>query len=372
MGTVRHLFPGGNTWQGFYSFYEYIIKEDAARKYVIKGGPGVGKSTFMKKTGDYFAGKGFNIEYHWCSSDNDSLDAVVLSDHQIALVDGTAPHVVDPRHPGAVDEIINLGEFWDEDLLRSERGKIIASNHRIGQLFRLAYLRLHEAKLIWDQWAEMQSDAVPNSLPEQIFRQIRNKLQDSGAANRGNGVRTRHLFASAITPAGLVTKIPSLLTDARLVLTIKGSPGTGLERVMLRILDWAESEGFCVEALHNPLIPQHLEMILFPESDSAVVACSPAFDYGEALVNADNPGGFDLDDFIGQDQTGGFVQRLADARERFKSALNGGIDLIREAKREHDLMEQYYVRAMDFAAVERRMGQVIAGIEKLAGLPGTC
>jgi ABC-type lipoprotein export system ATPase subunit len=46
-GRVKMVFPGGNTCLGFYSFYNYIIGEEARRIFVLKGGPGTGKSTFM-------------------------------------------------------------------------------------------------------------------------------------------------------------------------------------------------------------------------------------------------------------------------------------------------------------------------------------
>ena len=51
-GRLIKVFPGGNTALGFYSFYDHIIEPDAARIFVIKGGPGVGKSTFMRYIGE--------------------------------------------------------------------------------------------------------------------------------------------------------------------------------------------------------------------------------------------------------------------------------------------------------------------------------
>ena len=40
---------GGNTSKGFYSRFDNIISpEEARRIFVIKGGPGTGKSTLMK------------------------------------------------------------------------------------------------------------------------------------------------------------------------------------------------------------------------------------------------------------------------------------------------------------------------------------
>lgn len=93
--TIKNLFPGGNTSKGFYSFYRYILKQNEARRiFCIKGGPGTGKSSLMKKIGSYFYDKGYDIEYHHCSSDNNSLDGVVIKPLNVALLDGTAPHVV--------------------------------------------------------------------------------------------------------------------------------------------------------------------------------------------------------------------------------------------------------------------------------------
>ena len=48
-GKIRKMFPGGNTANGFYSFFDYIIPQDVNRIFCLKGGPGVGKSSFMKK-----------------------------------------------------------------------------------------------------------------------------------------------------------------------------------------------------------------------------------------------------------------------------------------------------------------------------------
>lgn len=92
-GHIKRVFPGANTACGFYSYYDYIIDENAYRKYIIKGGPGVGKSSFMKKIGYEMVDMGYDIEFHQCSSDNNSVDAVVIPKLKVAFVDGTAPHV---------------------------------------------------------------------------------------------------------------------------------------------------------------------------------------------------------------------------------------------------------------------------------------
>lgn len=94
-GKIRHMFPGGNTSYGFFSYYDYILPQDEAERiFCIKGGPGVGKSTFMKKIGEQFLSMGYDVEFMHCSSDSDSIDGVVIPAKKTALLDGTAPHVV--------------------------------------------------------------------------------------------------------------------------------------------------------------------------------------------------------------------------------------------------------------------------------------
>lgn len=93
-GKVRRVFPGNNTAYGFYSFYDQIVGPGANHIFVIKGGPGVGKSTFMRVIGQALVDRGFDIEQHCCSSDPNSLDGVYIPAIDVALIDGTSPQSV--------------------------------------------------------------------------------------------------------------------------------------------------------------------------------------------------------------------------------------------------------------------------------------
>lgn len=115
-----HYFPGGNTAEGFCSHFGDILPAPMQRRmFYLKGGPGVGKSTLMRRVGEAAEKAGLEVEYFHCSSDPDSLDAVCLPQKGAALMDGTAPHVYDPVAPGARDTLVSLGDFLDEAALRS-------------------------------------------------------------------------------------------------------------------------------------------------------------------------------------------------------------------------------------------------------------
>ena len=54
--------------------------------------PGGGKSSLVNDIADRMIEKGFSIEYHHCPSDPKSIDAIVIDELQICIIDGTPPH----------------------------------------------------------------------------------------------------------------------------------------------------------------------------------------------------------------------------------------------------------------------------------------
>ena len=90
-------FLGGNTPAGFYSLYHQLSDPTRMRAlYIVKGGPGSGKSTLMRRVERHAQAAGLEAEEVLCSGDPDSLDAVMIPELGAALVDGTAPQGVVP------------------------------------------------------------------------------------------------------------------------------------------------------------------------------------------------------------------------------------------------------------------------------------
>ena len=142
-----HYFPGGNTAEGFCSHFGDILPAPVQRRmFYLKGGPGVGKSTLMRRVGEAAEKAGLEVEYFHCSSDPDSLDAVCLPQKGAALMDGTAPHVYDPVAPGARDTLVGLGDFLDEAALRSHIEDILNLQKAISGRFRRCYCYLGGAQ----------------------------------------------------------------------------------------------------------------------------------------------------------------------------------------------------------------------------------
>ena len=145
------MFLGGNTADGFKSYFDERLAP-MKKIYILKGGAGTGKSTLMKKVGDFAECEGLKTQLWYCSGDVKSLDGVCIVDKAIAIVDGTAPHVVEAKYPAVRDKLIALGDYIDE-------GKVLPHYEEIASILKItpksvrkiayrAILRMQQSKNI--------------------------------------------------------------------------------------------------------------------------------------------------------------------------------------------------------------------------------
>lgn len=150
--AIKHYFLGANGPMGFVSLYREFCSPDSGNfLWVIKGGPGCGKSTFMKKIGKAAEDAGLDVEYVLCSSDPDSLDGVLIPQWHVGYADGTAPHVLDVSFPAAAGAYLDLGQFYDIEAIRPELPRLRALTEKNQALYREAYRALREAKAVHDE-----------------------------------------------------------------------------------------------------------------------------------------------------------------------------------------------------------------------------
>jgi hypothetical protein len=141
-------FAAANSYSGFISYFDKVFDtREFTRLYILKGGPGTGKSSLMKRLSARFSEAGCDTEEIYCSSDPHSLDGVIIrkNDKQVAIIDGTAPHQRDTMLPGAADELVNLGQGWEAGWLIANRDKITRLNSDKGKAYKTAYFYLRIA-----------------------------------------------------------------------------------------------------------------------------------------------------------------------------------------------------------------------------------
>lgn len=354
---IRHLFPGNNTTEGFYSFYQYILSQkDAKRIFCMKGGPGTGKSSFMKKIGNHFGDLGYTIEFHHCSSDPASLDGVVIKELNVAVLDGTSPHVVDPIHPGAVDEVINLGVAFDTTSLSLHKEEIMSVTKEISGNFSRAYRLFAAARNVHDDWSAINTSALNMDKVYVLIDELKKKLLNSPHTNLGS---ERHLFSTALTPDGIISYNEELSAEAANLYIIKGGPGLKKSEILKAIGHEAQRQGQFVEYFHDPLIPDRIENILIPNLSIGLFTTNEI-----SRMNYRN-NELDMKELCNADILTKNSQRIVFDKRQFDILINEGLSCITTAHELHDELETYYIGAMDFSKVDEIYEETLSRIEAL-------
>ncbi|QEK12397.1 ATPase [Crassaminicella thermophila] len=356
-GEIKKVFPGGNTAKGFYSYYDNIIGTDAKRLFVIKGGPGVGKSSFMKKIGYQMVEKGYDVEFHQCSSDNDSLDGVVIPALKIAIIDGTAPHVVDPKHPGAIDEILNFGEFWNENGIRANRSEVVEITQKIGKLFKRAYKFFAAAKSIRDDMEVIYEEALDKGKFNQSVRELKKEILGKVTYSKQEG-KVRHLFGSALTPKGLVDYYATIVGKIKTIYYMEGSYVKGISNYIEQIVDEAIKKGLNVEVYHEALDEKNIETIIIPKLNIAITTSGKYANTNYKKIK--------FDDFMDKEILAANEEILKEDNAFVEKLINSGIANIAKAKKEHDDLEKSYIPNMNFKAIDNFRGEILQRILKYA------
>lgn len=104
-GVLFDRFFGAATSEGAFDYVENLTTE-LDRRYFIKGRPGTGKSTFLKRIAESAVAAGFTAEAYHCAFDPNSLDMVILRELNLCVFDSTPPHEYFPSRPG--DEVIDI------------------------------------------------------------------------------------------------------------------------------------------------------------------------------------------------------------------------------------------------------------------------
>ena len=145
---TQTFFLGANSRNGFASLYPDFPGDKDIFLHIVKGGPGTGKSAFMKRIGHAAEERGYDVQYVLCSGDPDSLDGVCVPARHLAWVDGTAPHVGEPGCFGVDSDYVNLGSFCQTPFRSDDREALLALSDRHRALYREITQALAQAEIV--------------------------------------------------------------------------------------------------------------------------------------------------------------------------------------------------------------------------------
>ena len=334
------FFLGASTPRGFVSHYDTLFDE-VRHLTILKGGSGCGKSTFLRAIGRAAQQRGLDVSYILCSSDPDSLDGVIVPQLSAAYVDGTAPHVLEPRLCGGGMNYLNFGEFYDSDGMMEKEEEILqvqgenaAQYPHVTACLAAAGELLGGVQRIVDTPAYREETAA---IAECIALSSLRRIGDPQP-------RFRRRFLSAVTPQGLYfcQKTPAALCGRVYVLR----DDYGLAPLLLEVLQARAQElGHSCIACYSPLLPDGRPThLLIPSADVAVVSESALLPYDAPCfcrieLNSSLP-----------PQT---RESLAFYTQTISSLLGQAVEYLRAAKQHHDRLEALCRPFVDFAAADR-------------------
>ena len=196
---ITRYFLGANAYSGFYSLYDGFCAGPNDFLRVIKGGPGTGKSSLMRRIGAAAEAKGHAVEYILCSGDPDSLDGVYIPALGVGYADGTAPHVLDPELFGVSGNYLDVGTCCARVSDSAARREIAELTHAYREHYSAAYSYLAASRAA-DPSA--RGTLLTGEDLESVRRRARSAAERELPASGSDGGERRRRFLRAITCRG--------------------------------------------------------------------------------------------------------------------------------------------------------------------------
>lgn len=326
---MEKYFLGGNTAFGFKGFHDAEIAR-AGRVILLKGGPGTGKSSLMKRIAREAAERGMDTEMWMCSGDPSSADGVYIKELDTVVADATSPHAVEASLPVIRDRLVDMARALSREKLLPHAKEISDLLSVKKGCYENAYKHLKSAYGYRLKKNEMYARHADTAAIRRIA--AANALRSAGETGAVSSERgaPRLRFSRAVTPDGDVSYYEHLI--AKRVHVVKGS-ASGAEIYL------AELEGLVGAdvVLRNPLTGEGVTGLI--AGDDAFVADAGPFATAASVA-----------DISVCEGDAASVTEFWAAREREEVRL--AVSALSSAREAHLAVEEFFVAAMDFSVTE--------------------
>jgi hypothetical protein len=331
-------FLSANSPEGFVSYHEAWL-DGWDTVFLLKGGPGGGKSTFMRRVQRHMEARGLPCEEVYCATDPSSLDGLGIPALGAALFDATPPHAADPRYFGSKDVYLSLGEYCDTAPLKAKWHHIAGLTDRYRAMFPRITRCLSGAKSMSDQRFDLVLRGVPLDQLTSAAAALIQQAGLDGQADKAGSVRARFLSARDRDGVRFLDETVRWLTPRRFILqdTYGLSPF-----VLAPILRAATAAGHDVWACYDPQSPRHLlRHVLLPELGFGFVCRTGDSQRDEGVS-------LSLDAMVDPNLLAAKATRLGLLEQVESSRLQDASRLMKDARAIHDELEALYRPHLDF------------------------
>ncbi|MCL2055371.1 MAG: hypothetical protein FWG90_13200 [Oscillospiraceae bacterium] len=349
-------FLGGSSPAGHKNHFNSIISDTDYYTYIIKGAPGTGKSSLMKQVSDSFPDE--DKELYYCSSAPESLDAILLKRRKVIIADGTAPHVFEAEYPGAVQSILNVGEYLDKAKLRAEKNSIIEISAECRRQHSRCQKFLTALAAISEDTCNIAASAIIAEKLDGFTSRFSKKLFPKKAEPSKGTIKYKQL--SAITKDGYITHVPQysalyLLNDAYMA---------GSELFLRKITEEAVAKGYCAEVslcYLRSLSGCSFEHVAVPELNVGFISSNII---NKAMLAAPEKKVVQFRRFYDKNIVAARKNRLKFNTAAIENISAEAAAALKSAKEAHDMLESYYISATDFEKIDMLTERLIKEIEQ--------
>lgn len=350
-------FLGANAPKGYYSKFDQLFAAGPkGRCFLLKGGPGTGKSTVLKKIAAVLKKKGLSTELIYCSADTDSLDAVLAAEGKIAVLDATLPHAVEPKYPGAYETTVSLCDCWNEEEIREHGEKVLELFDANRRMHEEARRYIAAAANLLDEAARLGMEAIHQEKAAKTAYRI--CMREFGRKQHKSGTEKQR-FLSAVTDKGVffMNETPKILCDR--IYMIEDDCGAASRVFMNMVRKTALEYGTDIITCRCPIFPsEKIEHIFIPSLRLGFMTLNRRHKMNVVpyrIIHARR--------FTDEKKYAKHRIRIRFALRSASQLIDEAVKCMKEAKDIHDELESIYIPAMDFSLVEEKYRKIIEAIE---------
>ena len=272
----------------------------------------------------------------------------------MALLDATSPHSIEPDATGAVDELIDLGIFWDTVRLEGKKDEIKRLSEAKSRCYRQAYRFLFAAGQVRDASDMIVAPYVNKEKMKKTAQSMVKRLP------RGNGYRLKIGLCNSLGMRG-IRRFDTYERSAKHVVLIKDRYGLGAAFLSM-LAEAAVWQGLSIRVSYDPVDTTRPDALLFEDVGVAYVVENSDHVSAESTLNTGR-----FIDISGRDKRREREEYKA-SRGLYDGLVESAADFLRQAGEYHFELEEIYKECVDFDAQSRFCAsfseKVVAGLAR--------
>ena len=359
--SVKKFFLGSHTCTGFFSLFNKLYDpKNGWYCYILKGGPGTGKSTLMKKIASAAETKYAKIELIYCSSDPNSLDAVIIPEIKTCIADGTAPHVLEPKYPGASEKIINLGEYWNDGKLQKNSKILMDLFEKNKNYHEKTAQFLKSLGEIKKSANRILDDCIEHKRLNEFIERFLKSTFGSKKIEKTEIEKVR--FLDAITPSGHMFFEDSIADKVDNIYIIEDKYDAVSNEFLQKIRSEAITQNLGFVSCLSPFSPAtNLRAIHIPALSASFMAKNPKIE-PHAFNSFKNAKKINATKFLNSASLNSHKNLLGLHEKASSALLDEAIKNLSHALDVHDEIEKFYISSMNHRKIDKTADKLISAI----------